>query len=193
MKSHARYVSEMQRAARALPLRSLGGRRTVASIILVVGASKNALMMCVKGQVMTRREAAATNCRIGRATFDDAEEILRCLRTAFEPYRTQYTRAAYEDTVMTTETVRRRIASMMVLVARNEGGRIVGTVGASARGAEGHIRGMAVLPSSQGAGVADQLLDAIENELRAAACSFVTLDTAAPLARAIRFYERHGY
>ena len=42
-------------------------------------------------------------------------------------------------------------------------------------------------------GVADQLLETIEQELRAAGCPFVTLDTTAPLARAIRFYERNGY
>jgi putative acetyltransferase len=52
---------------------------------------------------------------------------------------------------------------------------------------------MGVVPASQGAGVADQLLEAIESELKVAGCSLVTLDTTAPLARAIRFYERHGY
>src|SRR5437867_9415725 len=134
-----------------------------------------------------------TNLSITRATLDDGEGILGCLRAAFEPYRSQYTRDAYEDTVMTTEMVRRRIETMTVLVARNEVGLIVGTIGASVRRAAGHIRGMAVAPSSQGCGVASQLLESIENELRAAGCSFVTLDTTAPLARAIRFYERHGY
>jgi hypothetical protein len=29
--------------------------------------------------------------------------------------------------------------------------------------------------------------------MRVAGCSFATLDTTAPLARAIRFYERNGY
>jgi ribosomal protein S18 acetylase RimI-like enzyme len=52
---------------------------------------------------------------------------------------------------------------------------------------------MAVLPRAQGTGLADQLIKGIEAELFAAGCSFVTLDTTAPLVRAIRFYERHGY
>jgi ribosomal protein S18 acetylase RimI-like enzyme len=134
-----------------------------------------------------------TNVRIMRATLGDAEGILQCLRAAFEPYRAKYTSAAYENTVMTAETVRQRIETMTVLIARNEGGLIIGTVGAAVRDAEGHIRGMAVAPSSQGGGVADQLLESLEKELLAAGCSFVTLDTTAPLARAIRFYERHGY
>jgi ribosomal protein S18 acetylase RimI-like enzyme len=94
---------------------------------------------------------------------------------------------------MTSETVRKRIETMTVLVARNELGLIIGTVGAAVRGAAGHIRGMAVVPSLQGCHVANHLLEAIEGELTVAGCSFVTLDTTAPLARAIRFYERNGY
>ncbi len=136
---------------------------------------------------------APPNVCIVRATLDDAEGILQCLRAAFEPYRTQYTPAAYEDTVLTDETVRQRIETMTVLVARNDVGLIVGTISGAARGAEGHIRGMAVAPSSRGGAVADRLLETIERELTAAGCSFVTLDTTAPLARASRFYERHGY
>jgi GNAT superfamily N-acetyltransferase len=133
------------------------------------------------------------NVRIMHATFGDAEGIGRCLGAAFEPYRTQYTPAAYEDTVLTADSVRQRIETMTLLVARNEAGLVIGTVGAAIRGPEGHIRGMAVVPSSQGNGVADRLLESIERELAAAGCSFVTLDTTAPLTRAIRFYERHGY
>jgi ribosomal protein S18 acetylase RimI-like enzyme len=135
----------------------------------------------------------APHFRIARATLDDAGEILECVRAAFEPYRTQYTRAAYEDTVMTAGTVRRRIETMIVLVARDGGGPVIGTVGGLVRGDEGHIRGMAVLPSSQGRGVADRLLETIEGALKGAGCSFVTLDTTDPLDRAIRFYERNGY
>jgi GNAT superfamily N-acetyltransferase len=81
----------------------------------------------------------------------------------------------------------------MDLVACDEGGLIIGTIGAAARGAEGHIRGMAVAPSSQGGVVGDRLLEAIERELTLAGCSHVTLDTTAPLTRAMRFYERNGY
>lgn len=58
---------------------------------------------------------------------------------------------------------------------------------------DGHIRGMAVLPAWQGRGVADELLAAVEDELRRLGCARATLDTTAPLARAIRFYQRHGY
>jgi GNAT superfamily N-acetyltransferase len=130
---------------------------------------------------------------IVRATLDDADGILTCLRAAFEPYRTQYTSAAYEDTILTENTVRQRIETMTVLLARNEAGLIIGTIGAAVQGTEGHIRGMAVVPSSQGTTAAVDLLEAIETELKAAGCSVATLDTTAPLTRAIRFYERNGY
>jgi GNAT superfamily N-acetyltransferase len=134
-----------------------------------------------------------TPFQIERATLDDADGILHCLRAAFEPYRAQYTPGAYEDTVMTADTVRQRIKGMMVLVARSDAGRIIGTIGAAMHGAEGHLRGMAVAPSSQGSGVASELLHAVEAELTAAGCTQMTLDTTAPLVRAIRFYERNGY
>jgi hypothetical protein len=41
--------------------------------------------------------------------------------------------------------------------------------------------------------VANVLLHGIEKEMRMAGCSFATLDATAPLARAIRLYERNGY
>ena len=94
---------------------------------------------------------------------------------------------------MTPESARQRIQTMDVLVARSDDGAVVGTIGAAALGSEGHIRGMAVVPTAQGTGVADQLMQSMEADLLAAGCSFVTLDTTAPLVRAIRFYERHGY
>jgi hypothetical protein len=39
---------------------------------------------------------AARLFTISPATIGDIDEILRCLRAAFAPYRTQYTPAAYE-------------------------------------------------------------------------------------------------
>ena len=142
---------------------------------------------------MTTKEGAERRFEIAHATVDDADDILFCLRAAFEPYRQQYTPDAYDDTVMTADTVRERIHRMTVLVARTGGGAIVGTIGGVVRSAEGHIRGMAVIPAAQGAGVADLLLGSIEHEMAARGCSYLTLDTTAPLVRAIRFYERNGY
>lgn len=128
---------------------------------------------------------------IRRATPDDAEAVLNCLHAAFEPYRERYTPDGYRDTTLTPETVRKRMASMAVFVAVAPDGEVVGTIAAAiADGGVGHLRGMAVLPAWQGAGVAALLLDAAERELRDRRCS---LDTTEPLRRAARFYEKHGH
>ena len=118
---------------------------------------------------------------------------MACLAAAFDPYRAGYTEGAFQDTVPTIAGVERRIREMTVLVAL-DAARIVGTIAHAVVGpGEGHLRGMAVRPESQGRGVAERLLLAAEDELWQAGCSRVTLDTTLPLERAIRFYTRHGY
>jgi GNAT superfamily N-acetyltransferase len=138
---------------------------------------------------------------IRKAGVEDALGILKCLIAAFEPYRQQYTPEGFRDTTLTAETVHQRLGTMSVYVAIDEPNRrtVVGTIGCNVVGQEhggsleGHIRGMAVLPEWQGRGVAEQLLATAEQELRTRGCARITLDTTAPLQRAIRFYEKHGY
>jgi ribosomal protein S18 acetylase RimI-like enzyme len=131
---------------------------------------------------------------IRRATNEDAAEILACLRAAFEDYRHQYTTDAFLDTVLTPETFQERLAEMIVFAAVNDSGKVVGTIACNLVSAqEGHLRGMAVLPSLRGSGIAGQLLSHAEEELRFRKCTRITLDTTEPLQRAMRFYEKHGY
>ncbi len=131
---------------------------------------------------------------IRHATPNDAPAILDCLRSAFEPYRNSYTPDAYRDTTLTPETIHERLASMSVFVAVTPAEEIVGTIASQvASPGVGHLRGMAVLPTWQGAGVAAQLLTAAEGDLHDRQCSVVTLDTTEPLERATRFYKKHGY
>jgi len=131
---------------------------------------------------------------IRSATADDAEAVLTCLRLAFEPFRASYTSDAYRDTVPTLDAIHARLASMCVLVAVSPDGEIVGTIAAQRAGPnEGHLRGMAVRPGWQGAGVADRLLEAAERTVVDWNCSCLSLDTTEPLQRAIRFYLRHGF
>jgi GNAT superfamily N-acetyltransferase len=133
-------------------------------------------------------------CSVRRATRADAGGILACLHAAFAPYRERYTPDAFRDTVLTSETVHQRLAAMAVFVALTPAREIVGTIGCGlASHEEGHIRGMAVLGEWRGAGVAAQLLAAAESELRSLHCRRVSLDTTAPLERAMRFYEKNGY
>jgi ribosomal protein S18 acetylase RimI-like enzyme len=130
--------------------------------------------------------------RIRKADRKDGSAILSCLAAAFEEYRDQYSAQAFADTVLDSETVQRRLSEMCVLLAMAEE-RVVGTISWSVNGVEGHLRGMAVSPDWQGAGVALALLTAAESELLRCGCSYVTLDTTETLARAMRFYESHGF
>ena len=129
-----------------------------------------------------------------RATPEHADGILECLRSAFGPYQHNYTQTAFEDTVLTPETIFRRLDEMTVFVALDRSGSVVGTIACNVRGqAEGHLRGMAVRPELQARGLADQLLERAEAEIARQNCSRITLDTTEPLQRAIRFYEQRGY
>jgi len=130
---------------------------------------------------------------VRKATPADAEGILACLAAAFETYRNEYTPEGFRDTVLTRDTIRRRLSSMCVFVAVSAG-KVVGTIGCNTVSAsEGHLRGMAVWPEWQGSEVAQALLQAAETELRNRQCKRVTLDTTEPLKRAVRFYEKHGF
>ena len=126
------------------------------------------------------------------ATDRDATAILACLAAAFEQYRHAYTPGAFADTVLDAASLRRRMSTMTVLVAEDQG-KIVGTIACAAHPPTGHLRGMAVLPGRQGTGIAAALLAAAEDHLRQSGCTRVTLDTTEPLQRAIGFYTRHGY
>ncbi len=79
-----------------------------------------------------------------------------------------------------------------VLVVATPAG-IVGTIAGSLYAAEGHLRGLAVLPAWRGSGLAAKLLHAIEAWLETNGCSRITLDTTLPLAAAMKFYEKNRY
>ena len=134
-----------------------------------------------------------TYISIREAEPKDAERICACLRAAFEPYRAAYTTGAFEDTVPTTAGIVARFASMRIFVACDESDEVLGTIACGVTEGEGHLRGMAVLSRLQGRAVAARLLAAAEAALQEQECPRVTLDTTAPLVRAIGFYERHGY
>jgi ribosomal protein S18 acetylase RimI-like enzyme len=130
---------------------------------------------------------------VRKATSADACGIIACLSAAFEVYRDSYTAAAFADTILTPETIERRFQEMTVFVATGKSGEIVGTIACSAvHAGEGHIRGMAIRPTAQGSGIAAQLLAHAEAHFRQRNCKRISLDTTAPLARAIRFYEKSG-
>ena len=136
----------------------------------------------------------AARVSIRNAKGEDSPGILACLREAFEEFRECYTPEAFLETVLTPSTLRERLEAMSVFVAVNSREQVVGTIASSMVSLEeGHLRGMAVLPSMRGSGIAAQLLRRAEAELAQFRCARVTLDTTEPLLRAMRFYEKHGY
>jgi GNAT superfamily N-acetyltransferase len=136
--------------------------------------------------------APPVEIEIRPANHDDANAILKCLAAAFAPYRTQYSPAAFADTVLGDETIHARLQQMHVLVA-TAAGNVVGTISGATHVEEGHLRGMAVLPEWRGSGIAAKLLAGIEAWLRSQGCTRITLDTTLPLQPAMRFYEKNGY
>lgn len=131
---------------------------------------------------------------IRNASYENCAGILACLQSAFEPFKTSYTPGAYADTVLDDTTLRQRLREMIVFVAISESQEVIGTIACKMIDSEeGHLRGMAVLPAWQGRGVAQQLLHKAESNLRNSGCKRITLDTTAPLERAVRFYERNGF
>jgi GNAT superfamily N-acetyltransferase len=123
----------------------------------------------------------------------DAPAIAACLAAAFEGFRSQYTDAAYADTVADEPAVRARLTHMAIFVAVAADGAVVGTLAASATGNAGHLRGLAVREAWQGSSVAKDLLNAVEHWLITAGCTEVTLHVTAVLHRAMRFYEKNGF
>lgn len=131
---------------------------------------------------------------IRRASRADADEVHRCLRAAFDVYRAAYTDGAFEDTVPSPSGIEQRLGTMAVFVATGPDGAVIGTIACQETGrGQGHLRGMAVLPDWHGRGVADALIEAAESELERIGCRRANLHTTRPLARAARFYARHGY
>jgi GNAT superfamily N-acetyltransferase len=136
--------------------------------------------------------STTTEFLVRKAVREDGEGILQCLAEAFAPYQDDYTPEAFADTVLTSQALERRIAEMCLFVAV-AAEQIVGTIGCSVNGGEGHLRGMAVRPKWQGSGVASALLLAAEQEMRKQGCEHMTLDTTKPLERAVHFYKKHGF
>lgn len=139
---------------------------------------------------MSRGEAGA-DFLLRRASPEDAEGILECLAAAFEPYRESYTLGGFADTVQAPNTLPRRLAGMSVFVAAGgrggRDGRMRGDGRRGARPRDGRAPGLAgtrrraAAPPRGGRRAAGEGLSARD------------LETTAPLARAIRFYEINGY
>ena len=130
---------------------------------------------------------------IRHARDADIPGILHCLQSAFAPFAQEYTEAAMRDTVLDSASLRSRMTHMSVFVAELNKG-IVGTIAAAPLDDEhGHLRGMAVLPSFEHAGVGRRLVHRALDDLTVSGCRQATLGTTAVLVRAAKFYESAGF
>ena len=133
--------------------------------------------------------------RIRVARIGDAPAIFAVLDAAFSPFRQCYPEAAYDATAVPLPVMEARIRSKdeTVLVV-TEGDEVVGTVSLKIiDGRDLHFYTMGVSPSQQGKGVGRLLFEAIEEQARRSGCRRMTLETSAPLSRAIHAYEKHGF
>jgi N-acetylglutamate synthase-like GNAT family acetyltransferase len=129
---------------------------------------------------------------IRHAREADVPGILHCLETAFAPFRRDYSDAGFRDTVLDAAQLRMRMTQMSVFVAeRNH--EVAGTIAVATDGDEGHLRGMAVLPSCEHGGIGRRLVRRALDELTVSGCRRATLGTTAVLVRAAKFYESAGF
>jgi N-acetylglutamate synthase-like GNAT family acetyltransferase len=143
---------------------------------------------------MTVQKPISARFSVRKARSSDCEGILDCLAAAFASYRDSYTPEAFLDTVLTPDTIEKRLQDMVVLVAVQDDEDVIGTISCKVvNECEGHLRGMAVRPEWHGSSFATELLAHAEQEFRNAGCSTITLDTTHPLKRAMRFYESRGF
>jgi hypothetical protein len=147
---------------------------------------------------------------IREAQIEEAEGISACLNSAFEPFRSQYTAEAFEDTVPSPGAIRERMVHMRVYVAITGGGGIVGTLACGMQGKAGYLRGMAIIIALCGKGA--ELLNSCLVQPRTTYlppdasglpsiqrphwnerfASIARMDSS-PLERAIRFYRKNGF
>src|SRR5437879_13359966 len=97
--------------------------------------------------------------------MNDSGGILSCLRAAFERYESSYTRGAYEDTVLTPESLQKRVDVMSIFFAISAARAIVGTIAChTVSPDEGRLRVMAVRPGWLRPGLAAALLHSPHTE-----------------------------
>src|ERR671939_441240 len=137
-------------------------------------------------------EGMQRELRIRRAAADDASAVASALYESFAEYEASYTPEAFSFTVSTPEQILERMREGPVWVAL-EGEKIVGTVGAVAKGASLYVRGMAIVPSARGSGTGRLLIKRVEEFATEQGFERMSLSTTPFLYRAIRLYEGFGF
>ena len=114
------------------------------------------------------------------------------LAEAFEPYRSQYTPAAFQATTLSANEVRSRLEEGPVWLAFLTGVP-VGTLSAVHRTGSLYLRSLAVIPTAQRNGVAGALIAEAEQFARSMGIEQMWLTTTPFLTGAIELYKRAGF
>ena len=129
---------------------------------------------------------------IRKARKEDSLEIHQVLSESFIEFKEQYTKGAYNITVVSVQEILKRMAEGPVWVAEANN-KIVGTAGGVLQEKEFYIRGMAVLPQQQGKKIGYKLLQHIENYAYKEGFPVLSLRTSAYLDKALKLYKRFGF
>jgi GNAT superfamily N-acetyltransferase len=135
---------------------------------------------------------AEPNIRIRPAEASDADTIALILAEAFAEDKPFYTAEAYAATTPKSDVILNRFREGQIWVALLED-EIVGTVSAVWRGADVHIRSMAVLPKARGNRIGERFLKYIQNFAARSDFKRLALSTTPFLQPAVRLYERFGF
>ena len=104
---------------------------------------------------------------------------------------------AIEDFLEGTRTDAERLAAMMtkgtVLVAEEDGGRLLATVYYEVRGKRGYLGMLSVDPARQGEGLASVVVREAEDRMRAAGCEAVDITVLSLRPQLLPIYKRFGF
>jgi GNAT superfamily N-acetyltransferase len=134
-----------------------------------------------------------SSVRIRQAVGTDAPAIAEVLYHSFVEFQALYTAAGFAATVLDAQQVSQRIDEGPVWVALwND--QIAGTASAVRQTEDSlYVRGIAVVPSARGHGLAASLLQEVEDFAKSSRCRRLFLTTTPFLSGAIRLYERFGF
>jgi GNAT superfamily N-acetyltransferase len=136
--------------------------------------------------------STAGEIQIREAKPEDAETIATVLYESFIEFRALYTDGGFAATTPNAEQIRVRMREGPVWVAICDS-IALGTVAAVVKGTRMYMRGMAVLPSARGSGIAARMLEVVEERASRERCGSVFLSTTPFLSGAIRLYEGSGF
>jgi GNAT superfamily N-acetyltransferase len=130
---------------------------------------------------------------IRRAVPADAADIASVLRQSFLEFEALYTPKGFAATTPDPEQVGSRMEEGPAWIAICDD-RTAGTASAVPEGEKGlYVRGVAVVPSMRGRGIAEALMNEVEAFARQNGCARMFLTTTPFLTSAIRVYERFGF